>query len=135
MDSCSSSCQRPASVQEKLPSKEIVQTKQECPFRMSDGRNFTDYRPMCTIDYQNKQKNNFKSSYEERQYFIQNASKMMQQNENNAKTSNKCVECFSIGSTGTMLPEKNMTQCNKKVCSFNTQDPSGLGTGRNYNSL
>jgi hypothetical protein len=132
MASCSSSCQRPTSVPEKTQSsKNIVQKDKECPFRMSDGRNFTDYRPMCTIDYQNKQKNNFKSSYEERQYFIQNASKMMEQNENNAKTSNNCLECFS----GTMLPEKNMTQCNKKVCSFNTQDPSGLGTGRNYNSL
>jgi hypothetical protein len=130
MESCSS-CQRPASVQEKLPSNEIDQNNQECPFRMSDGRNFTDYRPMCTIDYQNKQKNNFKSSYEERQYFIQNASKMMQQNENSAKISNNCKECFS----STMLPEKNITQCNKRVCSFNTQDPSGLGTGRNYNIL
>lgn len=132
MVSCSSSCQRPPSVSEKNPSSKTVIKKMESPIRMSDGRSFTDYRPMCTIDYQNKQKNNFRSSYEERQFFIQNASKIMQQNESIAKTSNNCVDSFSVD---TMLPEKNITQCNKKVCSFNTHNQSGLGTGRNYNSL
>lgn len=104
-----------------------------CPYRMSDGRNFTDYRTQCTIDYQRKTKNNFKSSYEERQYMIKNALNIMKDNALSAEERNKCSGCYPTNVPGTMLPEQNMVQCNDKTCNFTVNNPMGLGTGRNYN--
>ena len=104
-----------------------------CPYRMSDGRNFTDYRTQCTLDYQRKTKNNFKSSYEERQYMIKNAMNMMKENASTAEKRNQCSGCYPTNVPGTMLPEQNMVQCNDKTCNFTVNNKMGLGTGRNYN--
>ena len=104
-----------------------------CPYRMSDGRNFTDYRTRCTIAYQFKEQNKFKSSYDQRQFLIKNADKLMKDNLVIAEKINKCGPCFDHKEPGTMLPEKNMVKCNKTKCEFTKADPSGLGTGRNYN--
>jgi hypothetical protein len=127
----------------KLSSKEnnsVAQTKTDnkqtlasCPFRMADGRNFTDYRTQCTLDYQRKTKNNFKSSYEERQFMIHNASNIIKDNVSLSEKMNQCSGCYSTDVPGTMLPERNMVQCNDKKCNFTENNPSGLGTGRNYN--
>ena len=104
-----------------------------CPYRMSDGRNFTDYRTRCTIAYQFKEKNAFKSSYDQRQFLIKNADKLMKDNLTIAEKLNKCGPCFDHKESGTMLPEKNMVKCDKNKCNFSKGNPSGLGTGRIYN--
>lgn len=102
-----------------------------CPYRMSDGRNFTDYRPRCAVAYEHKTNNNFKSNYEQRQYLIHNANKLMSQGMTAAERS--CSGgCFKPTEVGTMLPEKNMVQCNKKTCQFNEVNANGVGTGRKY---
>lgn len=127
MDSCNS-CKKP-----DMKAQNQLEESNNCPYRMSDGRNFTDYRTRCTIDYQRKVNNAFKSSYDERQYLIHNATNMMNNNMKEAIEINKCSGCFPKNVAGTMLPEKNMVQCNDKTCNFYTQDVNGLGTGRNYN--
>lgn len=104
-----------------------------CPYRMSDGRNFTDFRTQCTLDNQRKTKNNFKSSYEERQYMIKNASNIIKDNASIAEERNKCSGCYPTNVPGTMLPEQNMVKCNDKKCDFKVNNQMGLGTGRNYN--
>jgi len=100
---------------------------------MSDGRNFTDYRTRCTIDYELKMRDAFKSSYDNRQFLINNAASLIKANNNLAESMNACSGCFPKNAVGTMLPEKNMVKCNTKTCNFSVSDPNGLGTGRNYN--
>jgi hypothetical protein len=114
------------------PSQKDVKNEVQCPMRMSDGRNFTDYRTKCTVDYQKKTANLFKSNFEERQYLIHNANRLMKEHEDVALGHNATSCCFKKSDQGTMLPEKNMVQCNKKTCKFYESDYQGIGTGRNY---
>lgn len=114
------------------PSPSLKSQGASCPYRMSDGRNFTDYRTRCTIDYETKLLNAFQSSYDQRQFLIQNATKIMHENNRMAESMNECSGCFPKKSHGTMLPEKNMVKCNDKKCDFQMVNPNGLGTGRNY---
>lgn len=116
------------------PQSTTAMTTNVCPFRMSDGRNFTDYRTRCTIDYETKVDNAFRSSYDQRQFLIQNATKLMSENGRLAESMNACSGCFPKTAVGTMLPEKNSVRCNDKYCEFMVSDPKGLGTGRNYRS-
>lgn len=115
-------------------SNDVVSSNGVCPYRMSDGRNFTDYRTRCTIDYETKVKNAFQSSYDQRQFLIHNATKLIEENNRVAVSMNGCSGCFPKTSPGTMLPEKNMVKCNGKFCEFGMSTPDGLGTGRNYNA-
>lgn len=122
---------------DKKPSTPLVNKstkleKQPCPLRMSDGRQFTDYRPRCAIAYQMRKDNAFQSSYDQRQFLIKNANTLMNDNLKIAQKINDCGSCFPKSADGTMLPEQNMVTCNSKLCKFNTVTPSGLGTGRNY---
>lgn len=107
----------------------------DCMFRMSDGRQFTDYRTHCTVNYEKKVNNYFKSNYEERQYLTNNALKLMKEHKDMAEKLNKRHCCFTKDQDGTMLPEKNMIQCNKRTCTFTQPNKQGLGTGRNYSIL
>ena len=36
--------------------KQTVKSINECMYKMQDGRSFTDYRPRCTIQYQNEKR-------------------------------------------------------------------------------
>ena len=117
------------------PSQKMVKTQAQCPpIRMSDGRNFTDYRTRCTVDYEKQSKNLFKSNFEERQFLIHNAKRLMKEHADAATAHNNSC-CFGPKEQGTMLPEKNMIQCNKKNCNFYQNDYQGIGTGRNYASI
>lgn len=106
-------------------------TKTTCPFRMSDGRNFTDYTPKCTYAAYQQQQNKFKSNYEQRQYLIHNANKLMSDEIKMAERKLDCSGC-NPSKVNTMLPEQNMVECNKRTCSFKPINPNGLGTGRKY---
>ena len=138
MSSCAS-CENNTTTTTNPNNKSLPQNKDltgntVCPYRMSDGRNFTDFRTRCTIDYETKVKNSFQSSYDQRQFLIQNATKIMTENNRIAESMNSCSGCFPKNSPGTMLPEKNSVTCNDKICKFNEVNPNGLGTGRIYNS-
>jgi hypothetical protein len=100
--------------------------------RMQDGRSFTDYRPRCTIQYQNKNETK-KNSHDMRMYLQHNADKLMKMNESIVSNNNVCPDSIPKDSVGTMLPERNMVQCNNRTCNFNNDvNMYGLGTGRIY---
>ena len=101
-----------------------------CPFRMSDGRNFTDYTPNC-MSYTGSNRK-FKSSYDERQYYIHNANELMNKNEKYAIDQNGNCCSYNMNESGTMLPEKNMISCNGKTCTSEMVNENGLGDGRKY---
>ena len=108
----------------------------ECPAKMSDGRQFTDYRPRCfqTEDYTVgcKQLN----SYEYRQYLISHGQNMIDQNRNLAYEVNKCPTCqYMVNENDTMVPEKNIQVCNTSVCKIVPYNEIGIGNGRWYNDV
>lgn len=99
-----------------------------CPYRMSDGRNFTDYTPSC-MSYTGAN-NKFKSSYDERQFYIHNATELMKKNEKYAVEKNGSCCSYNFDEAGTMLPEKNMITCDGNTCSSKMVNKDGLGDGR-----
>lgn len=98
-----------------------------CPPRMADGRHFTDYRPRCVLQYNEKM-----SSYEQRMFLTQNADELMRANAQNAYLANRCGPCVEPYDQGTMVPEQTTQTCNDRTCTFNVTDPYGLGLGRNF---
>jgi hypothetical protein len=97
-------------------------------FRMSDGRMFTDYSNRCAQHNAAKRGNQL-TSHNMRQWYVQNASKLMQESRENAVNAGACKSCFSNDVQGTMLPELHKTRCNTNYCEFINNDPNGLGLG------
>lgn len=102
----------------------------QCPPRMADGRNFTDYRPRCFQQYMVDDK--LMSSFEQRMFLTRNAEELMKKNAAVAYTQNRCGPCVEPYDQGTMLPEQVKQSCNAKTCTFAVSDPYGLGVGREY---
>ena len=123
MSTCQGGCQRSSS-----------SDKESCPFRMADGRHFTDYRTRCSQTQSWRQDLNFPSSYDFRMYLTRNAEKIIEQNSMQAVENNACTPCYATSEAGTMLPEQQMQQCNQRSCSFKDNYPHGLGLGRNHNA-
>lgn len=96
-----------------------------CPVKMSDGRHFTDYRPRCIYNSQNRSI----GSYELRQNMINNAEKMLEEKRRTMHQCGPCVDPFNIG---TMLPEESIITCDENQCTVKMNDPNGVGQGRNY---
>lgn len=112
---------------------------EQCPPRMSDGRNFTQYADRCAISSAWRGGNAGSAttpmaSNETRLHLIRNADKIMQQNRDAAERNNRCGSCFGLNESGTMLPELEMQICNKRTCSFPLNDNMGLGMGRKAQS-
>lgn len=104
-----------------------------CPPKMADGRAFTDYKPRCAVlTSLHAAGGQTMNSYELRQYLINNAEKMMDQSRTHAERMNACGPCVQPWNQGTMLPEQSMVKCNTSTCSVSTNDPYGLGQGRDY---
>ena len=102
-----------------------------CFYNMHDGRMFTDYRPRCTVDFQNASSQS--SSYVTRQHMIQNAEKLMSQSLAIAQKDATCGQCLPLKHPGTMLPEAHMQKCDRRTCAFKHKvNPDGVGTGRVY---
>lgn len=108
------------------------QDKLQYPSKMSDGRQFTDYRPRCNVNadlLDNLAKNNLiNSSYESRLYLQQNADVIIQ-NER-AKAIQRLSPCNP--SKSTILPERYVVKCDAISCTRTEVNPYGLGDGRNY---
>lgn len=104
-----------------------------CPYRMADGRHFTDYRPRCLTNYAFPTDRPM-SSYEYRQYLVHNATELMQQNKRAFYKTNSCGPCVEPFNVGTMLPEQNMVECDASTCKISMNDQNGLGNGRKYSS-
>lgn len=103
-----------------------------CPPRMDDGRHFTDYRPRCTQQFQDKISKKIMSSYEQRMFLTANADDLIKLNARNAYMMNRCGACVEPYDQGTMVPDLESQQCNSRTCSFGVNDPYGLGLGRKY---
>lgn len=108
-------------------------SSEPCMFRMHDGRSFTDYRPRCMVQ---QSLNNIKQpngvvankSYETRMFLMNNAEKMMEANRKHFPCNMK-----SCNSTHLTPLDKNTVQCNAHSCTMKpTNQPGGIGTGRNY---
>lgn len=104
-----------------------------CPPRMADGRHFTDYRPRCFGQYLIKvDGGNIPSSYDYRMYLTRNAGDIMKKNAFDAYSTNKCGPCMEPYDEGTMMPERQKQECNSRTCTFDIDNPSGLGLGRQF---
>jgi hypothetical protein len=98
---------------------------------MADGRNFTDYSSRCTYAAAWRQPGAApQSSNAARKYMIANASEIMSDNAVRAARLNNCGTCYGLSEAGTMLPELEMTVCDKRTCTFPQSDSYGLGMGR-----
>jgi hypothetical protein len=105
-----------------------------CPPRMADGRHFTDYRPHCDLNNLVASNNQLVSSYDYRQYLIQNSEKLMDINRSYSSGMNSCGPCKTPYDQGTMLPEQSDVQCSANTCANSMRVLSGLGQGRKYDS-
>ena len=106
----------------------------ECPQRMADGRNFTDYRPRCISNFADFIPDETMNSYDYRQYLQKNASTILGKIRQDVYNANKCGPCMKPYNVGTMLPEQHEVVCNGSTCKTNFVNPNGLGTGRKYNT-
>lgn len=120
------SCTRQGSKESDSPFDTFI----NCPPRMADGRNFTDYRPRCFQQYIMEDK--LMSSFEQRMFLTQNAEDIMKKNAAQAYMTNRCGPCEEPFDVGTMLPENIKQVCNETTCSFNVSNPYGLGLGREF---
>ena len=77
-----------------------------CPALMSDGRNFTDYRPISHINNLLIVNNNLKNNYTYREFLIQNAETIMKNNRTIAIENNTCDKC-----TGSYETTDSNTTC------------------------
>jgi hypothetical protein len=124
------SCTRPDNLgNQPKPSSENNKFTQ-CPPRMEDGRNFTDYRPKCFQQYMVGDK--LMSSFEQRMYLTKNAEDLMKTHASKAYVANRCGPCEEPFDVGTMLPEAIQQSCDDKTCTFNASNPYGLGLGRQF---
>ena len=95
------------------------------PARMNDGRMFTDYRQNCTL---NNSISKQMGSWEYRDFLTNNASQVRQNILNNLEAEVKCNKC----SDNTVLPVKTVLNYSQDSCTYQMNDPNGVGLGRQY---
>ena len=93
------------------------------PARMADGRIFTDYRPNCLM---NNLLSNNKDSFEYRYFLTNSGNSLERQRLEQIEKEVKCTSC----TYDTVLPVKNVMNCNQGICSIGLNDPNGLGIER-----
>ena len=93
-----------------------------CPARMSDGRQFTDYRPNCYVNNLLRYNNKTMSSYEYRQFLINNGSELMNINNQYISQQVGCEPCNAP-------VIKNQSECvyNRQSGSCRINDVNGIG--------
>jgi len=100
--------------------------------RVSDGREFTDYRTRCAINNELMTQLPVKSSYDARIFLQTNAEKLIEEDRQRLiKRFGQCPR--PTDQSGTMLPERYVVRCDQTSCYRSEVNPSGLGDGRNYN--
>jgi hypothetical protein len=105
----------------------------QCFNRMAYSQ-WTHYEPRCVQNQMNREAHQFKSSYEYRQWLINNAEKLMNDERQVMRDVHECKPCFDYpNEKGTLLDEKRMLSCSDKVCSYKAvpeADKMALGDGR-----
>ena len=114
------------------PTKIPNNKHQTCPALMSDGRLFTDYRPRCNS--MESMLTRGMSSYDYRQFLINNAEKLMQDHRQTTVAVAGCESCDHPSSKEPkcMMTEEQTTVCGRSTCAINTTDVNGLGRGRTF---
>ena len=95
------------------------------PARMSDGRQFTDYRQNCLL---NNNMSQGKGSWEYRTFLTQNAVELQKNMIMNQEQKTACSKC----SDNTVLPVNTVINCSPTGCNYQINDPNGLGQYRQY---
>lgn len=93
------------------------------PARMSDGRQFTDYRQNCIL---NNNVSNKATSWLNRQELINNADNYISSFENTSLMNSKCNTC----NDNTVLSIQNEQRCSPTGCTYSVVDQFGLGVDR-----
>jgi len=108
-----------------------------CPPRMADGRHFTDYRPNCELVQHIRADNKISNSFQFRQFMQSNGEALANVDRKIACDKNCCAPCSaeSFNSVGTMLPEAYLVSCDNRSCKRSLVNASGLGDGREYNTV
>jgi len=99
----------------------------DCPARMDDGRIFTDYRPSSSVDDMIRYSNNVMSSYEYRQFLINNATNIMDVNMNYTVDKVGCNSCDAP-----IMPFHTECNINDHYSKCDTIDSNGIGI---YNKI
>ena len=96
------------------------------PARMSDGREFTDYRANC---YMNNLLGQRMGSWEYRTYLIRNGANIHNQFIKEIEDKTACTSC-----SGAEIPDvKTVVDCTQQnTCYYSMKDNQGLGQGRKY---
>jgi len=103
---------------------------------MSDGRQYTDYRPRYLIQLEHRKP--MSGSHDTRQDMIHNASSIISKQRQSAYENVRVKGCPNKDKeVGTMLPEQDMFVCDKLSCErYDSSFPcKGLGTGRVYGNV
>ena len=95
------------------------------PARMADGRMFTDYRQNCLL---NNNLSKGMGSWEFRNYLTGNGEQIRQQFIQKQESITACTKC----SDNTVLPVKTILNCTPEGCTYQMNDPNGLGQGIQY---
>ena len=100
--------------------------KLDTPFKMSDGREFTDYRTNC---YMNNLLGQRMGSWEYRTYLTRNAIDVHNNLVKEVENKTACTSC-----TGAEIPDvKTVVDCTQQnTCYYSIKDSQGLGQGRKY---
>ena len=101
------------------------------PPKMSDGRNFTDYRHNNYISCHIQKNNQIKNSYDYKIFLQNNAEKIMKLNYEYACQKNCTKECPNQ----VTIPLKEIINCNKNICQKKIINPKGMGTSVNYGNI
>lgn len=94
------------------------------PARMSDGRQFTDYRSNCLMNTPDK----FMNSHNYKQSLIHNTDHILNNEDVIYHSLMGCNNCSDYS----IVPPNLSLQCNKDTCTTFLQDKYGLGTQINY---
>ena len=97
----------------------------EFPARMSDGRQFTDYK---SNGFLNLHEQELKNTLEYRLYLQENAENIMSNNYNIIASINDCSDCPGYQ----IVDTKSLLTCNKESCIQELKDESGLGFDIQY---
>ena len=95
----------------------------DCPPRMADGRQFTDYRPNGYVNNLVRMSNDIVSSYDYRQFLINNANELMNINREYTQEKSGCHPCNA-------KPVPFRRECEATITNFDCKvlDPNGIGT-------
>ena len=88
------------------------------PARMSDGRQFTEYKSNCILN-----SDNTKTSVQYKNYLVNNATSIITSTNNHLKTLMECSNCSDYS----IIPPQLSINCNKDNCLYDVINKDGVG--------